>query len=142
MSLQKTNNKGFTLIELVIVLAIAALIIAAVLVAVRGAQQSRRDSARRDSASQMGALLEEWEGNHSGNVPTGVGAGATQINAAQINGKIRTPDGGNFNVTFAGAFGTCPNTLAQDTMQVVFNGRRWQVAVGLDGGNAAFCAND
>ncbi len=62
-------KKGFTLIEIVIVLAIAALIMVIVFVAVQGAQRSRRDTALRDKAAQVTAALISCASNNSGSVP-------------------------------------------------------------------------
>jgi prepilin-type N-terminal cleavage/methylation domain-containing protein len=47
------KKKGFTLIEIVIVLAIAALILVIVFLAVGGAQRSQRDTASQDGAAKM-----------------------------------------------------------------------------------------
>lgn len=135
------NKKGFTLVEIVIVLAIAALVLAGILFAVRGAQESRRDAARRDAAGTIGALLEEYAGNHNGVYPTGVGTGATQMNPSILTARTGTPDGTEYAVSIpAGSFGNCPNSLGQDVVQVAYSGRKWQVAMGLEGGVAAFCA--
>lgn len=63
---QVKNNKGFTLIELVIVLAIGALIIAGVLIAVGGAQRSQRDNSRKEVAARVATVLENYASNHDG----------------------------------------------------------------------------
>jgi prepilin-type N-terminal cleavage/methylation domain-containing protein len=64
------NKKGFTLIELVIVLAIAALIILVVLQAVGAAQKSQRDNARKNKAAQIESYLTEYASNTgNGSVP-------------------------------------------------------------------------
>ncbi|MFI5240536.1 MAG: type II secretion system protein [Candidatus Saccharimonadia bacterium] len=64
------QRSGFTLIELVIVLAIAALIILVVLEAVGAAQRSQRDSARKNEAGRFVSLLEQYASNNGGNYPT------------------------------------------------------------------------
>lgn len=55
---KQQNQKGFTLIEISIILAIAGLIIIVVFVAVQGAQRSRRDAQRRSDAGRALAALE------------------------------------------------------------------------------------
>lgn len=129
----KQNQKGFTLVEIVIVLAIAALILAAILIAVQGAQQSRRDAARRDAGGQIGALVEEYAGNHNGDYPTTHDEMATQIAS-----RTQAPGGGEFDVP-TGAVGTnvltCDGTHADDAVFIDVSGRDWQVCVGLESGD-------
>jgi prepilin-type N-terminal cleavage/methylation domain-containing protein len=67
------SEKGFTLIEIVIVLAIAALIVLIVLMAIGGAQRTRRDTVRTSNAGTLAASLEAYASNNNGNYP---GSGA------------------------------------------------------------------
>ncbi len=57
------KKKGFTLIEIVIVLAIAALILAIVFLAVGGAQRSQRDQASKDAAGKVVAAFSSFLGD-------------------------------------------------------------------------------
>jgi prepilin-type N-terminal cleavage/methylation domain-containing protein len=61
------KDKGFTLIEIVLVLAIAGLLLVIVFLAVQGAQRSRRDTQRKNDASRMLAAVESCAGNNNGN---------------------------------------------------------------------------
>lgn len=133
----KKDNKGFTLVEIVIVLAIAALILAAILFAVRGAQQSRRDSARRDAGGQIGALMEEYAGNHNGTYPT-----ANADVSAAIAGRTESPLTGNDYTldSFTNSVGTCP-AVATDHVALAVNNRTWQVCVGLESGDVFRASN-
>ena len=70
MKKSPAKKSGFTLIEIVIVLAIAALIMVIVFVAVQGAQRSRRDTTARNSAAQALAAMEQYASNNSGVYPT------------------------------------------------------------------------
>jgi prepilin-type N-terminal cleavage/methylation domain-containing protein len=63
-------RKGFTLIEVVLVLAIAGLILVIVFLAVAGAQLSRRDSQRNNDLSRIASQLEAFSGNNNGNYPS------------------------------------------------------------------------
>lgn len=65
----KANKQGFTLIEIVIVLAIAALVLAGILIAVGGAQQSRRDEERRAAVGRFISQLEQSAANANGAYP-------------------------------------------------------------------------
>ena len=73
--------KGFTLIEVVIVLAIAALIILIVLQAVAAAQRTRRDTTRKSDGGRISSLLEEYASNNSGVYPSGVSPAPTPLAA-------------------------------------------------------------
>lgn len=56
----KSGKKGFTLIEVVIVLAIAALILVIVFLAVAGAQRSQRDNASQQTAGRAVAAAQSY----------------------------------------------------------------------------------
>ncbi len=59
-------KKGFTLIEVVIVLAIAALIMVVVFFAVTGAQRGQRNDARQQLAARVLAGMATARGNNNG----------------------------------------------------------------------------
>ena len=72
------KEKGFTLIEIVLVLAIAGLLLVIVFLAVSGAQKARRDSQRKNDAAGFAAALEAYAGNNQGAYPAnGTSPGAT-----------------------------------------------------------------
>lgn len=60
---------GFTLIEVVLVLAIGALIILMALLAFNGASRSRRDTARTNLVGQIQAAAEQSASNNNGSYP-------------------------------------------------------------------------
>ncbi len=88
-----SQDEGFTLIEIALVIAIAAAIILVVLLAVGGAQRSRRDTARQNIVGQISAAEEQFAANNSGSygdVTTGsylqnVTAATTATVTAPIN---------------------------------------------------------
>jgi prepilin-type N-terminal cleavage/methylation domain-containing protein len=69
LSKKIANQTGFTIIEVMIVLAIAGLIMAMLFIAVPELQASQRDSQRRSYARQAFAALEELHGN-GGKLPS------------------------------------------------------------------------
>ena len=73
--LKKSNSKGFTIIEVMIVLAIAGLILLIVFLAVPALQRSSRNTQRKNDSSHLGGLISEWESNNAGTTPTGFGTG-------------------------------------------------------------------
>ena len=57
---KKDNKKGFTIIEVVLVLAIAGLIFAMVFIALPALQRSQRDQSRKNDASTVAAAITNW----------------------------------------------------------------------------------
>jgi prepilin-type N-terminal cleavage/methylation domain-containing protein len=64
--LQKRNQSGFTIIEVLIVLAIAGVIILGVLLAVPTLQRNNRNTARNNEASRVAALVNSCLANRNG----------------------------------------------------------------------------
>lgn len=58
------KEKGFTIIEVLIVLAIAGVIMAIVFLAVPALQRGQRNTQRRSDAAHMASLISEWQANH------------------------------------------------------------------------------
>lgn len=70
MNTKKTGKEsGFTIIEVVLVLAIAALIFLIVFLAVPALQRGQRDTQRRNDVSRMVAQLQSYQSNNKGGVP-------------------------------------------------------------------------
>jgi prepilin-type N-terminal cleavage/methylation domain-containing protein len=67
------ENKGFTIIEVLIVLAIAGLIMAVVLIAVPGLQRSQANSAAKTDATHIATAVTTWSSNNSGATPAVIG---------------------------------------------------------------------
>ena len=65
---QKTK-RGFTIIEVVLVLAIAGLIFLMVFIALPALQRSQRDTQRRDDMARFIAQLSQYQANNKGKVP-------------------------------------------------------------------------
>ncbi|MBI2798148.1 type II secretion system protein [Candidatus Saccharibacteria bacterium] len=89
-------KKGFTLIEIVIVLAIAALILVIVFLAVAGANRAQRDNQRKADAGRVLAAAQQYAGNNSGNNPT----------STDFIGTYKAPTTGPGNTAYNAAFGT------------------------------------
>lgn len=64
MSKQELKQKGFTIIEVVLVLAIAALIFLMVFIALPALQSSQRDTARKNDVSIVAAAVNSWASNN------------------------------------------------------------------------------
>lgn len=65
----KKQTKGFTIIEVVLVLAIAGLIFLMVFIALPALQRNQRDTARKNDVSIVVAAVSSYTGNNRGNFP-------------------------------------------------------------------------
>lgn len=75
--LNRKSSEGFTIIEVMIVLAIAGLIMLIVFLAVPALQRNSRNTQRKSDASHLMGLVSEYMSNHNGQVPTGFSYNAT-----------------------------------------------------------------
>ena len=65
----KLNKGGFTIIEVMIVLAIAGLILLIVFLAVPALQRSERNTGRKEDAGRLVTAFQDFISNSSGNLP-------------------------------------------------------------------------
>lgn len=70
MNAQQNSNKGFTIIEVVLVLAIAGLIFLMIFLAWPALQKSQRDTARKNDANVVASALSSYRSNNRGSNPT------------------------------------------------------------------------
>jgi prepilin-type N-terminal cleavage/methylation domain-containing protein len=75
--LKKSDQDGFTIIEVMIVLAIAALILLIVFLAVPALQRSSRNTQRKNDAANISSQISSLESNNNGKLPSGVAAGGS-----------------------------------------------------------------
>lgn len=66
---KEAKKRGFTIIEVVLVLAIAGLIFLMVFVALPALQRSQRDTQRRDDMARVATAITQFQSNNSGSVP-------------------------------------------------------------------------
>ena len=73
MTKSNTNSKkGFTIIEVVLVLAIAGLIFLMVFVALPALQRSQRDTQRRDDMARLITSIQNYQAGNKNKIPTKV----------------------------------------------------------------------
>ncbi|MBW3538215.1 type II secretion system GspH family protein [Candidatus Parcubacteria bacterium] len=124
---ERGNSKGFTLIEIVLVLAIAGLILLIVFLAVQGAQRSRRDGQRKNDAARILSQAEQFASNNNGRYPTAWTD--TSFQTAYVAPLNITPPGGGV-YTYAGGYpAACP---APNTVYMRPLGRGVQVKMCLE----------
>ena len=101
---------GFTIIEVMIVLAIAGIIMAIVFLAIPAIQRSNRNTQRKSDASRLGGLVAEYSGNNNGALPGNPAA------------ALNSPTWAYFataNVTLNPAPATVPATPSSDQMVLI-----------------------
>lgn len=115
----KKNNKGFTIIEVMIVLAIAGLIILVVLLAIPALQRNGRNTALKSDASALAAGVGEFASNNDGALPTVAGSsnasGTVTLNNASgspTTAKVQ----GSTTVTFKAASATAQTPAAGEVI--------------------------
>lgn len=67
---QAKQQKGFTIIEVILVLAIAALIFLMVFIALPALQRGQRDTARKQDVGDVAAAVTNYTSNNQGKFPT------------------------------------------------------------------------
>jgi prepilin-type N-terminal cleavage/methylation domain-containing protein len=86
------RTEGFTIIEVLIVLAIAGLIILIVFLAVPALRRNARNTAYRNEASQTLAAVNEFSNNNNGKIPTASVSSTVGSDAAVIYGLTKNKD--------------------------------------------------
>lgn len=79
MKTKLKNQKGFTIIEVLIVLAIAGLILLIVFLAVPALQRNSRNTQRRNDVSAILGAVQEYANNNNGTLPTGWNTGTSAL---------------------------------------------------------------
>lgn len=106
----KKNQDGFTIIEVMIVLAIAALILLIVLLAVPALQRNSRNTAIKNDASAIVSGVGEFASNNDGATPTAAGSNASGSTVSIGGGGTTTAATAKIQssttVTFTGTPGT------------------------------------
>lgn len=85
------KQQGFTIIEVVLVLAIAGLIFLVVFLAVPALQRGQRDTARRNDVGRVIAAVQSYRTNSKGTLPA-----TADWNGAAFKGAYLTPAGEKF----------------------------------------------
>ena len=95
----KKNQSGFTIIEVLIVLAIAGLIMVAVFTAVPALQRNGNNTTKRGDASKVLGAVSEFVANNNGKVPLAADAGTITSSANFSSGTTVTVVTGKAAIT-------------------------------------------
>lgn len=154
MNVQKNKEQGFTIIEVVLVLAIAALIFLMVFIALPALQRSQRDTQRKNDLSRAMTALSNYQGNNRNALPTATTAGWNNFAASYLRAggdTFEDPSQGNYTFQYTTArttLTTLSNTIrvhASSTCQgesvVSAGSKKVAMSFKLEGGGIA-CVNN
>ena len=147
---QQKANKGFTIIEVVLVLAIAGLIFLMVFLAWPALQRSQRDTQRRSDVTRFVSQVNSYATNNKGSIPkTDTGSINSFLDSymKRGNGEFKDPQTGN---NYSVVTGVAQQGSAT-TEKMVYDGenivaksgspRSFAVKVQLEG-SGAFCKDN
>ena len=90
--MSKKNQKGFTIIEVVLVLAIAGLIFLMVFIALPNMQAAQRNTQRRNDYNSLSTQITNYATNHNGGYPA-------TVMSTWFNSQGTDPDGEPYSTT-------------------------------------------
>jgi prepilin-type N-terminal cleavage/methylation domain-containing protein len=132
----QTHKKGFTIIEVVLVLAIAGLIFLMVFIALPALQRSQRDSQREQDLSRAQTAIQQYQSNNRNVLPTNWTTFATQYLKATggADSEFVDPSGKSYRFTALAVGAAAPTTVdstdsSQTTVRIFYT-------------TAATCATD
>lgn len=99
--LNTKSKKGFTIIEVVLVLAIAGLIFLMVFVALPALQRSQRDTQRRDDMARVSTAITQYQTNNNGKLPTN---GNSLVSNYLGGDEFVDPDGTKYTIEIVTSF--------------------------------------
>ena len=156
----RRKEKGFTIIEVVLVLAIAGLIFLMVFIALPALQRSQRDTQRKNDLSRLNTALTSYQSNNRGALPSGTTASIPTSWPSFVNRYIRTagdtftdPSGTDYIVSTTATLPTtfdASNPVILTTVDATCNGETLTMGQGsrkvafqmkLEG-NGIACANN
>jgi prepilin-type N-terminal cleavage/methylation domain-containing protein len=106
-TLSQSKKKGFTIIEVLIVLAIAGLILLVVFLAVPALQRNSRNTQLKSAASSILGVVNEFTNNNNGQVPDTVAVASDGTVTASIAGGVgTTPATGKVQAGYSASVGT------------------------------------
>ncbi|MDQ5885874.1 MAG: hypothetical protein QG628_271 [Patescibacteria group bacterium] len=82
--IKNRKQEGFTIIEVLIVLAIAGLILLIVFLAVPALQRNSRNTQRKNDVAAIGGALSEYANNNNGRLPANATDMATAVDGAKL----------------------------------------------------------
>ncbi len=152
---QKNKEKGFTIIEVVLVLAIAGLIFLMVFIALPALQRGQRDTQRKQDLSRAQTKINDYQSNNRNSLPTNWSEFATKYLRtgtdtfvdpsgedyafSPLAGNAVVPD--DFEATQGRIYYTTSATCGNDGAATSAGARKVALRMKLEGGGVA-CVNN
>ena len=114
----RTNPKAFTMIEVILVLAISGLIFMGVFIALPNAQLNQRNATRRSDYSRLSTAISNWATDNNGRLPS-----PSDIKAEWLDEAGQDPDGNAYTVqtcTLGASACDVPVKLSAGVVRVYF----------------------
>lgn len=122
---QKNKEKGFTIIEVVLVLAIAGLIFLMVFIALPALQRNQRDTQRKNDMSRVQTAIQNYQSNNRGQLPS-----LTEMNSKLIPGYLTVggdsfadPDGTDYQFSPNTTNGFTPSSFVSGKVYFTVGGK-------------------
>jgi len=149
MNLQR-KEKGFTIIEVVLVLAIAGLIFLMVFIALPALQRNQRDTARKSDVASVASGVVSYTGNNRGVFPTTASLASyvtnvsdnttsVSVGSALTSATTISPIDGVIQVTPGSA---CDTNAGTGQSLKTGTTRQFTVVTKLESGNGAYFCQD
>ncbi len=143
MNVQK-QEKGFTIIEVVLVLAIAALIFLMIFVALPALQRGQRDTARKNDVNAIASAINTYRSNNRGSLADmeekDITGNISQIDPTAVTISDTVPANGGASVELDAAIvytkAECADTKVAKTSQ---SSRKTAIVTKVEGGDTTIC---
>lgn len=131
---KQKREQGFTIIEVLIVLAIAALIFLIVFLAVPALNRNSRNNAIKHDAANILSAVQTFESNNNGQLPSSAGSGCSASNgtATISNSALASTQSNTISVQ---PTTTCSSASAQTPATPALNAVVVDVGYDCNGGN-------
>ena len=130
-TLKNRKQSGFTIIEVLIVLAIAGLILLIVFLAVPALQRNSRNTQYNREASRIVAAVQEFTNNNNGTLPVASGSGTAGSDAAKIFALANPKNVSVLTIVASGTVTAQTPTLGATPTDILVSGG---VKCGAEGG--------
>lgn len=104
-------NKGFTLIELMVVISIIGLLSSVILASTNTVKAKGRDSSRIQAVHQMDLAIKLYAADHNGDVPKFTNCGSTVLNCTGTSGTIGSQNWTALTTALSPYIKTMPTSL-------------------------------